>query len=111
MDELLVEEEGATEPVETGSPKNRFLNVVAVVKQWLVDLYTANVTDGTEGTAEGRSKIDTSNAGLHRDAIRRRERAMGALTDKPVSSTRGGPKWEKRTVVTSESYKPELDRF
>lgn len=54
---------------------------------------------------------DKSLDGLYKESQRRLDRAVNALTNQAVSSSRGGQKREKKKVVTSKTYKPQLGRF
>ncbi len=67
---------------------------------------------GKEEQAEpAKPAPDRSLDALYKQSQNRLDRACNALTGKAVSSNLGGPKREKKKVVTSKTYKPQLDRF
>lgn len=59
------------------------------------------------GETKRRSDLDT----MHDESRRKLDRAVNALTNQAVSSSRGVSKPPKKKVVTSKTYKPQLDRF
>lgn len=84
--------------------------VLETVKGFVRDFFEANFKAGDTGHQKEK-KIDDSPVGLRSGSGKKMDRAVKAVLNDPVSSTKGGPKREKKKVVTSKTYKPELNRF
>lgn len=87
-------------------------SILISIKTWLRDFYDANFGESAieEPVTEGTS-VKANNQDMHNESRRRMERAVNTVTSQAISSTRGNPKRQKKKIITTKAYKPELDRF
>ncbi len=116
----LQEEESEVEIAEEVlAPQTFSAKVIYALKKIahiLHDLYDENFGGAAKRYAEEEAakkgpKVDQSISGLKAAQKKRMSRAVGTITSKPISSTRGNPTRQKTVVVKSKTYKPNLERF